>query len=145
MKLYPTSGDSNSSRTQSELPVASSRSSLRSTGVMDARRSRERKEDLYQITARRQLGRSGQLRQRADTPHYATAEEDKPIAYAVGIAKLVDRQHQRAPCHGLVTQQAHDFAGLTQIEPIERFIHQNHWTRREEPERQQKSRAVSFG
>src|SRR6266581_3539125 len=131
MKLYPTSGDSNSSRTHRELPVASSRISLRSTGVTGARGSCEGKEDLLQIAAYRQSGRNGQLGQRADTFYEAAAEEDEPIAYALGIAELVYREHQSAPVHRLVAQQVHDFACLTQVEPIERFIHQEHWTRRE--------------
>src|SRR5215467_6428788 len=145
MKLYPTSGDSNSNRTQRELPVASSRSSLRSTGVREAGGSRERKEDLFQITAHRQPGRSGQLGQRADASHDTAAQQDKAIAYALGIAELVDREHQSAPISRLLAQQIHDFAGLPQIEPIERFIHQKQRTRCKEPERQQKSPAVSLG
>src|ERR1700720_4211162 len=145
MKLYPTSGDSSSSRTHRELPVASSRISLRSTGPMGARGSCEGKEDLFQSAACWQPGRDGQLGQRADAFHEAAAQEDEPIAYALGIAELVYREHERAAINRFIAQQAHDFAGLTQIEAVERFIHQQHWAGREEPERQQKSPAVSLG
>src|SRR5438876_941516 len=91
MKLYPTSGDSNSRRTDRELPVASSRISLRSSGVTGARDSRECKEDLFEIAAYRQSGRNGQLGQRADTLYEAGAQEDEPIAYALGIGADVSR------------------------------------------------------
>src|SRR5712691_4688018 len=104
MKLYPTSGDNSSIRTHSELPVTSSRISLRSNGVTGAPGSCECKEDLFQIAADRQPGGSRQLRQRADAFHTAAAEEDDPVAYAPGIAELVDREHQRAAITGLVSQ-----------------------------------------
>src|ERR1700719_1797882 len=99
MKLYPTSGDSSSSRTHRELPVASSRISLRSTGPMGARGSCEGKEDLFQIAACWQPGRDGQLGQRADAFHEAAAQEDEPIAYALGSAQLVYREHESGGMH----------------------------------------------
>src|SRR5262245_19549088 len=112
MKLHPTSGDNSSIRTHSEFPVTSSRSSLRSSGVTGARRSCERKEDLFQIAARWEPSRSGQLGQRADTRHAAAAEEQEPVAYALGIAELVDREHEGAALNCFVSQQVHHLAGL---------------------------------
>jgi len=84
--------------------VASSRISLRSSGVTGARDSRECKEDLFEIAAYRQSGRTGQLGQRADTLYEAGAEEDEPIAYALGIGELMYREHQSAPIHRLGAQ-----------------------------------------
>src|SRR6516162_8461622 len=145
MKLYPTSGDSNSIKTQRELPVTSSRSSLRNSGATGARGSCERKEDLFEIAADRQAGRSCQLGQRADAHHAAAAEQHEPVAYPLGVAELVDRQHQGAAINHLVSQQVHHFACLTQIEAVKRLVHKKHGARYEEPERQQKSPPISLG
>src|ERR1700730_10569627 len=145
MKLYPTSGDSNSSRTQRELPVASSRSSLRSTGPMGARGSCEGKEDLLHIGAKWQSCSRRQLGQRASATHTAAAQEDEPVAYALRIAELLNREHEGAAISRFVSQQVHHLAGLTQVETVKRLIHQQHWTGRQKPERQQKPSAVSLG
>src|ERR1700730_6313127 len=145
MKLYPTSGDSNSIRTQRELPVTSSRISLRNSGATGARGSCERKEDLFEIAAVRQAGGSCQLGQRPDTHHAAAAEKHEPVAYALGVAELVDRQHQGAAIGRLVSQQVHHLASLAQIEAVERLIHKKYDARYQEPERQQESPPVSLG
>src|SRR6266403_4125113 len=122
MKLYPTSGDSSSIRTQREFPVTSSRISLRNSGATGARGSCERKEDLFEIGADRQPGRSRQLGQRANAHHAAAGEEHEPVAYALGVAELVDRQHQGAAISRLVSQQVHHLACLAQIEAVERLV-----------------------
>src|SRR5260221_6363335 len=115
MKLYPTSGDSNSVRTQRELPVASSRISLRNSGATGARGSCERKEDLFEIGADRQPYRGSQLRRRAGAHHAPAAKKHDPVAYALGVAELMDRQHQGAAISRLVSQQIHHLARLTPI------------------------------
>src|SRR5258707_806152 len=142
MKLYPTSGDSNSKRTHRELPMASSRSSLRSAGPMGARGSGERKEDLFQIGANWQACSRRQLGQRAGASHPAAAQEDEPVAYALRITELVNREHQGAAVRRFVSQQVHHLAGLAQVETVKRLIHQQHGAGRQKPERQQKPSAV---
>src|SRR5437016_5804284 len=127
------------------LAATSSRISLRNNGATGARGSCERKENLFEIAADRQAGRNRQLGQGADAHHAAAAEQHEPVAYALGVAELVDRQHQGAAISRLISQQVHHLACLTQIEAVERLIHQQHGARGQEPKREQKSSAVSFG
>lgn len=59
------------------------------------------------------------------------------IAYALGVAELVDGDQQRAAIFRLVSQRAHDLACLPQIEAVKRLVHQQQGERRQQLERQQ--------
>jgi hypothetical protein len=75
----------------------------------------------------------------------AGTEERKPIADALGVAKLVDGEQQGASTQRLVSQQAHHLACLPQIEAVKRLVHQQHGERRQQPERQQQPAPVTLG
>src|SRR3954467_9251018 len=123
MKLCPVSNPTISSNNQNARLAASSAISLRT-------RSRKRKEDLLESAHSR-----GQFVERSLGHGAAVIEEEKSIAYARGVAELVNGEDERAAVRGIAAQHVHDLTRLAEIETIERFVEQQNRSRNRESER----------
>src|ERR1051326_184661 len=109
----------------SARPPAISRSSFASRGRSGAVRrssSRERKEYFLQACVAA-AGSCSELIERPAAAHAPVREQNKTAADPFGIGQLMDREHERAALVGLGAEQAHDVAGLAQIEAVERLAH----------------------
>jgi hypothetical protein len=51
-------------------------------------------------------------------------QQQQAIGHALGIRKLMDRQDQCAAVGGYSAQHVHNFAGLPDVETVERLIHE---------------------
>src|SRR5215470_13300081 len=126
-KLKPTIGHMISSMVQSARPLRMPRSSLASSGLSGVRRtamtSGERKENVLQAGGQ-QLCLGAQLLERAGPAHGAVREQHEAVADALGVGELMDREHERAAGWSYATDQPHHVAGLSQVEAVERLIHQ---------------------
>ena len=56
----------------------------------------------------------------------------------------MNSQYQSATAGGLAAEYLDDVAALPKIETIERFVHQQHFLRREKAERQKQAPIVAF-
>src|SRR6476469_423640 len=100
---------------QSARPLTMSRSSLASNGRNGARwtttASGERKEDVLQ-SARGQPGLRAQVRERPDATDPAVREQHEAVTDPLGVAQLMNGQHERAAPARNVANHGHDLARL---------------------------------
>ena len=75
----------------------------------------------------------------------AAAQQNETIANARGVAQLVDRQKQRAPCRACVAQDLHDVARLPEIESVERLVEHQQRLRRQQADREQHAPVFALG
>src|SRR5215470_11464671 len=104
-----------------------SRSSFANKGQTGAPRasdvSGEGKKDFLQIYART-IGSAAQLFEGTDAPDSAVRQQGKTITDLFGISELMDRQDERPAVRRHTPQNAHHVARLSEIEAIERLVHQ---------------------
>ena len=91
--------------------------------------SGERKENVLQ-TSGGQRGSRAQLVERAGATEPAVGEQDETVGNPFRVRQLVDRQNQRAAISRHFTKQAHDLSRLSQVEAVERLIHEQQGMRR---------------
>src|SRR5262245_26864961 len=129
-----------SSIAQSARPLTMPQSSLTSRGRSGAVRnmtprdmttSGERKEHVLQAD-RSQSCFCTQLIERAHAADFAVGEEHEAIADALGVVELMDCQHERATAGRHAPNERRDLARLSQIEAVERLVHQQQRLRREQ-------------
>src|SRR6202022_121724 len=97
--------------------------------------SGERKEHVLQ--SRRGLSSMrAKLIERPDTAHASVRKQHEAITDTLGVAQLMDGEDERASSGGGFAQHVHDLARLSQIEAVERLIHQQQLMGGEERERQ---------
>src|SRR6185503_8230520 len=116
-----------SSMVQSARPLTMPHSSFTSRGCSDAGRlwamtSGECKEQLLQ-SGRRELRLATQLIERAGASDSSRSEQHEAVAHAFGVGELMNRQHEGAALSCHAAKQRHHFAGLPQIEAVERLVH----------------------
>src|SRR5215472_11300441 len=93
--------------------------------------SGERKENILQ-SSRTESGAPAQLVERARSANVASGEQHEAIAHAFGVHQLMNSNNERAPaCRRLANELRH-VARLSQIEAVERLIHQQQRLRREQ-------------
>src|SRR5439155_10249944 len=168
MNVTPTSGPIATSSTHHDRDARSSRVSLRSnqrkataedaeigekkvfsafSAFSAVKRSRERKEHLFEVAARRGAARGGERRQFRQRPLAASAsaaQQHEAIADARGVADLVNRQEHRAPGRRVRAQRLRDLAALPQVEAVEGLIGEKQRLRHQQPDREQRALALPF-
>src|SRR5262249_391747 len=87
---------------------------------------------------------ASQLIERACTAHDSAGEENEPVAHPFGIHQLMDRENEATPRCCRLAKNAHPFSGLSEIEPIKGFIHDENRLRREHAERYQYTAPVAL-
>src|SRR3954469_10727343 len=171
MKVTPTSGPIASSSTHQARDATSSRYSLATSQRHEEKTaervkiaekkflfalfaiaavfsvSGERKEHLFQIgggfTARPGLRR--QFVERAFAANPSPTQQDEPIADALRILDLVNRQEHRPAGRGVRAQGLRDIAALPEIETVERLIGQQQRLRHQQANSEQRTLPLSLG
>src|SRR2546429_3476758 len=131
----------------SARPLTTSHSSFVSSGRAGARsateESSERKENILEPSRSQSASRS-QLLDRAATADTAVRKEDEAVAHAFCIRELMNRHNERTPLGDDLAQHRCHFAGLLEIEAVERLIHEEQRMRREQRKRPHEPPAISF-
>src|SRR5262245_14450267 len=142
------SGHESSSGAHRARPLTISRNSFANKGETGARRSGEvsgeSKKDLLQVRART-IGSATQLFERTDTADSTVRQQGETITHLFGIVELMDRQQQRPATRRYALQHTRHVARLSEIEAVERLVHQQNRVSCQKSECDDQAAVIAFG